>query len=129
APDGPDGGEAQAAYAILIEAMAGRIGLGTWTIYGRESLVAVSPKAGALLLYTLHHAAEWRPVPYTAPDPRAVRGSFTLPAAEVTLAQRVILALSGPLDLASFTDQYRADLQRLIDVTIAGGEIAEPVPI
>ena len=45
---------------ILVEAMAGRLGLGTLAIYGREYLVAVSPKAGALLLYTLHHAAEWR---------------------------------------------------------------------
>jgi DNA end-binding protein Ku len=129
APDGPDGGPAQAAYAILVEAMAGQLGLGTLAIYGREYLVAVSPKAGALLLYTLHHAAEWRPVPYTAPDPRAVRGTFTLPAAEVTLAQRVIMALTGPLDLAAFTDQMQGDLRRLIDAKVAGEEIVEPVPI
>jgi len=128
APDGPDGSAAPQAYAILVEAMAGRLGVGTLAIYGREYLVAVSPTAGALLLYTLHHAAEWREAPYAAPNPRA-GGSFRLPAPEVSLAQRIILALSGPLDLAAFTDQYQADLRRLIDAKVAGEEIVEPVPI
>jgi DNA end-binding protein Ku len=129
APDGPDGGPAHDAYAILVEAMAGQVGIGKLAIYGREYLIAVGPLRGTLVLYTLHHAAELRDVPYAAPDPRAVRGSFTLPAAEVTLAQRVILALSGALDLGAFTDQVQADLRRLIDAKIAGDEIVEPVPI
>lgn len=125
-PDGPENGPAQQAYAILVEALAGRLGVGTLAIYGREYLVAVSPQAGSLLLYTLHHAAEQRDAPYVAPDPRAARGSFRLPAEEVTLAQRVIQALSGPLDLNAFTDQYQADLRRLIDAKIAGEEIVVP---
>ena len=122
APDGPDPGPAHAAYAILVEAMAGSVGIGKLAIYGREYLVAVGPRDGALLLYTLHHAAELRAAPYTAPDPRAVRGSFTLPAAEVTLAQRVMLALCRPLDLAAFTDEYRDGVRQLIAAKIAGEE-------
>ncbi len=126
APDGPDGGPAQAAYGILCEAMAGSVGIGKLAIYGREYLVAVGPQHGTLLLYTLHYAAELREAPYAAPNPRAVRGTFTLPAAEVTLAQRVILALAGPLSLTDFTDEYRDGVRQLIAAKIAGVEYIVP---
>jgi DNA end-binding protein Ku len=129
APDGPDPGPAHEAYAIVCEAMAGQIGIGKLAIYGREYLVAVGPRDGALLLYTLHHAAEQRTAPYTTPDPRPVRGSFTLPPVAVTLAQRIILALSGPLDLAAFTDEYRDGVRQLIAAKIAGEEYVVPPPV
>ena len=128
APDGPDTGAAAAAYAICCEAMAGRVGIGTLAIYGREYLIAVGPRQGALLLYTLHHAAELREPPYTAPA-HALKDTFSLKSAEVTLAQRVILALTRPLTLEGFVDQYQTDLRRLIDAKIAGHEIVVPPAI
>jgi len=121
APEGE--GPAATAYAILVEALAGSVGIGKLAIYGREYLVAVSPTRGALLLYTLHHAAELREAPHTVPVFDAAAGS------QVTLARRVIAALVRPLDLAEFTDAYQTDLKRLIAAKIAGEEIVQPVPV
>lgn len=118
-PDGPDGGPASDAYALLVEGLAGQVGIGKMAIYGREFLVAVGPQDGTLMLYTLHHAAELRTSPHIAAvDP--------LNPSERNLVHRVIAALTVPLDLADFVDQYQVDLRRLIDTKIAGEEIVVP---
>jgi DNA end-binding protein Ku len=119
APDGPEGGPAWTAYATVTEAMANAVGIGKLAIYGREYLVAVSPREGTLLLYTLHHAAELR----TPPSPAIVDQPFT---PELKLARGLIGAMRRPLDLTTFTDQYQVDLRRLIAAKIAGEEIVIP---
>jgi DNA end-binding protein Ku len=120
-PEGPEDGPAAAAYALLSEVLTDQIGIGKLAIYGREYLVAVGPLNGTLMLYTLHHAGELRPSPHVRFD------AFTSGVAEVKLARQVIAALTGPLSLAEFTDDYQTDLRRLIDAKIAGSEIVEPV--
>lgn len=125
----PDGPLAANAYAVLCASMEDLVGLGKLALYGREYLIAVRQRQhlrGALMLYTLHHASEIRPI--DAIDdlqalPRAVKID------EVKLAQQVIAAFTGPLNLADFRDDYQADLRRLIDAKIAGEEIVEPTPI
>jgi DNA end-binding protein Ku len=121
-PDGPDGGPAHAAYALLVDAMIDQVGLGKLAIYGREYLVAVSPRRGSLLLYTLHHAAELRDAPYVA-SPHATG------TAELTLARQVIASLRRPLALEAFTDVYQQDVRRLIEAKIAGQEIVQPAVV
>jgi DNA end-binding protein Ku len=127
APDGPRAAEA---FSVLRIAMRHRVGIGKLAIYGREYLIAVRPaqvpasatSQSVLMLHTLHHAAELRSV-------EAIDELQTLTAApigQVRLAQQLIAALCGPLDLADFTDAYQADLQRLIDAKIAGEEVVEP---
>jgi DNA end-binding protein Ku len=125
-PDGPDGGPAQDAYAVLVDAIAGSVGIGTLAIYGREYLVAVASGDRCLVLYTLHHAAEWRTAPYVA-DRRALV-SAALRGATVA-ATLVVEALTAPLQLDQFTDTYQADLRRLIDAKIAGQEIVQPAVV
>jgi len=120
APDGPIAVEA---FAVLRLAMRRRVGVGKLAIYGREYLVAVRPRATALMLHTLHHAAEVRAVETI--DELQIAASA--PVAQVKLAQQVIAACLGPLDLADFTDAYQTDLRLLIDAKIAGSEIVEPV--
>jgi DNA end-binding protein Ku len=120
----PDGPVAAAAYAVLRDSMAGVVGIGKLAIYGREYLVAVRPRTGILLLHTLHHAAEIRPI--DAIEDLAAVGPPVRAGAEVTLARQVIAACTGPLTLADFTDQYHVDLRRLIDAKIAGDEIVVP---
>jgi DNA end-binding protein Ku len=124
----PDGGPAADAYAVLRDGMRGQVGLGKLALYGREYLVAVGAhqRTGpALLLYTLHHAAELR-------DSDTIEELGTVPLAllhlepQVTLARQVVAKLSGRLDLSAFTDEYKRDLQRLIDAKIAGQEIVSP---
>jgi len=45
---------------------------------------------------------------------------------EIKLARQVIGTFEGPLDLATYTDEYRAGLQKIIDAKIAGEEIVAP---
>lgn len=118
----PDGAAAARAYALMEEGMAGKVGIGKLAIYGREYLVAVEPQPEGLMLYTLHHAAEWR----TPPDLSAIL-AHEFSAAEMMLARRLVAGLTGPLHLAEFTDEYRLDLRRLIDAKIAGSEILVPM--
>ena len=40
----------------------------------------------------------------------------------------MIDTFEGPLDLASYTDEYREGLQAIIDAKIAGQEIVAPSP-
>ena len=45
---------------------------------------------------------------------------------EIKLARQVIDTFDGPLDLASYNDEYREGLQAIIDAKIAGQEIVAP---
>jgi DNA end-binding protein Ku len=55
---------------------------------------------------------------------REVRGSVS--AAEAKLAQQVIESYQGPLDLATYTDEYQAGLRAIIDAKVAGEEVVAP---
>jgi DNA end-binding protein Ku len=127
----PDGGPAGDAYAVMSAGMKDTVGIGKLALYGREYLVAVRPLSPAawpgwtattpiLMLHTLHHAGEIRDV--------ATIGDLAVDVdpKEVALARQVIAARTGALHLADFTDQYQADLRRLIDAKIAGEEIVIP---
>jgi len=114
----PDGAGANA-YAVIREALIGKVGVGKLAIYGREYLVAVRPYAHGLVMHTLHHAAELRPMD-VVDELNAV--PTTVSADEVKLARQVISVFDRPLDLAHFRDEYRAGLQRIIDAKIAGDE-------
>lgn len=118
--DGPEGGSAEDGLRTFAAAMRGQVGIGKVAIYGREYLVAVGPRDGRLLLYTLHHAAELRTAAALASD-RALPG--------VAVARQILAALTRPLDLADFQDDYQIGLQRLIDAKIAGDEIVVPTVI
>jgi DNA end-binding protein Ku len=124
----PDGPHAVEPFAVIGAALAGMVGIGKLAIYGREYLVAlrspaVRPQPGPLLLHTLHHDAEIRPLDELWADlPTAER----VPPDQVRLTKQLIAACAQPLDLADFTDQYRADLQHLINAKIAGEEIIVP---
>jgi DNA end-binding protein Ku len=117
APDGPMAAEA---YAVMREGMRGKAGVGKVALYGREYLVAVVPRDKGLVMYTLHHAAEIRGLD-------AIDELRDVPASvkpeEVKLAQQVIGAFEGDLDLSSFRDEYKEGLREIINAKIAGEEV------
>src|SRR4051812_38838545 len=119
----PDGGMAADAFAVMREGMKGKVGIGKLALYGREYLVAVRPKGQGIVMYTLHHAAELRNID-------AVEELNSVPATvkpeEMKLARQVIATFEGPLDLATYKDEYREGLQKVIDAKIAGEEIVAP---
>ena len=119
----PDGGMASDAFAVMREGMQGKVGVGKLALYGREYLVAVKPHKRGIVMYTLHHAAEIRPV-------EAVEDLDSVPTKvkpeEVKLAKQVIATFDAPLDLATYKDEYREGLQKIIDAKIAGEEVIAP---
>jgi len=116
----PDGAMAAEAYAVMREGMRGKAGVGKVALYGREYLVAVVPRDRGLVMFTLHHAAEVRGID-------AIEELRTVPTKvkpdEVKLAQQVIGAFEGELDLSSFRDEYKEGLREIIDAKISGEEV------
>jgi DNA end-binding protein Ku len=119
----PDGGMATDAFAVIRDGMAGKVGVGKLALYGREYLVAVKPQGRGIVMYTLHHAAEIRNIEQVD-ELNSV--PTTVKPEEIRLAQQVIATFEGPLDLASYTDEYREGLQRIIDAKVAGQEVVAP---
>ena len=118
----PDGRTAAEAFAVLRAAIAGVVGIGTLALYGREYLIAVGAKENGLVLYTLHHPAECRPI---ADVPEL--DTLPQPADQpVALAKRLVAASTRPFDVSDFRDAYRDAVQAVIDAKIAGKAIVTP---
>ena len=108
------------AFAVLREALRGKAGIGKLALYGREYLVAVQPRERGLMMFTLRQANEIRQM-------SAIDELDQLPdqvsEAEVSLARQVIGNFEGELALEEFTDEYQAELRRIIDAKISGEEV------
>jgi DNA end-binding protein Ku len=116
----PDGPMAADAFAVMRDGMAGKVGIGKLALYGREYLVAVRPQERGIVMYTLHHAAEIRSI--DAVDELNAVPSKVRPE-EIKLARQVIATFEGPLDLATYKDEYREGLQKIIEAKVAGEEV------
>ncbi len=123
----PEGPVAAQSFAVMREGMAGRAGIGKLALYGREYFVAVRPQGQGFVMYTMHQSAEVRSM--DAID--ELKGLPTeIKPAEAKLAKQVIETFDAPLNLADFTDDYQAELRRIIDAKIAGQEVvARPVDV
>ena len=120
APDGPVAAEA---FAVMREGMAGKAGVGKLALYGREYLVAVRPQSNGMVMYTLHHAAEIRSID-TIDELQSVPKQVK--ADELKLAKQVIGTFDKTLDIASYQDEYKDELRKVIDAKIAGQEVVAP---
>lgn len=118
----PDGKVAAEAFAVLREALRGKAGIGKLAILGREHLVAVQPRERGLVMLTLRAADEVRRM--SAIDELEDLPE-TVAEAEVQLARQVIGTFAGDLDVSDFTDEYQAELRRIIDAKVAGEEVVE----
>ena len=116
----PDGGVAADAFAVMRDGMQGKVGIGKLALYGREYLVAVRPFERGIVMHTLHHAAEMRGID-SVDELRSV--PTTVKPEEIKLARQVIQTFEQPLNLATYKDEYREGLQRIIDAKVAGQEV------
>ena len=71
-------------------------------------------------MHTLHHAAEMRGID-SVDELNSV--PTTVKPAEIKLARQVIQTFEQPLNLATYKDEYREGLQRIIDAKVAGQEV------
>jgi DNA end-binding protein Ku len=116
----PDGGVAADAFAVMRDGMQGKVGIGKLALYGREYLVAVRPFERGIVMHTLHHAAEMRGID-SVDELNSV--PTKVKPEEIKLARQVIQTFEQPLNLATYKDEYREGLQRIIDAKVAGQEV------
>jgi DNA end-binding protein Ku len=114
--------EAARIYALLREALrsTGRVGIGRIALKTRQQVAALRVLGNALVLQLMHWPDELEPVTgYAFPD-------ADLQPAELDLAGELIAGLAGEMGTAAFADEYRVNLQRIIEARVSGAEIDLP---
>ena len=103
---------AQDAYRVIRDALRaqGKVGLGQFTMRGKEYLGAVKPCGDGLLMETLHYADELRDADPLFSDIADDTSDKDL----LEVATALIDRKSGPFDASAFTDHYAVALQDLI---------------
>lgn len=121
---GPDDG-AGGGYAALARALgeSGREGVARWVMRKREYVGALRARGEHLLLVTLRHPRE-----VISASHLEASGGRDLGAGERKMAEQLVAALSGPLDLADFEDTYRQRVLELVEKKAEGGEVELPAP-
>jgi DNA end-binding protein Ku len=117
-----EGGER--AYRVLLAALekAEKVGIGRFVLRTREQLVALRPRAGALVLHTMRFA-----------DEVVDRSDLRVPALrrepspkEIEMAERLVDTLAADWRPAKHRDRYTADVLALIRRKASGEEIEPP---
>ncbi len=104
------------AFALLLAAMdkTRKVGIAKITMRQKESLCAVSPLGDTMLLQTLCWDDEIR-------DAGEVADYLpNVSTQEVDMAVRLVEALAGEVDLASYQDEYRLALEARIETKMNG---------
>ena len=108
----PDGDLAVEAYSVIREAMEaiGRIALGRVVMHTRERLLAIEPRDGGLMAYSLRMrnevidpAVAFRDIPKKKPDRHMVE-----------IAEKIIAQQEGPFEPEEFKDRYEESLRELL---------------
>ena len=105
-------------FALLLRALKerGLTGIAKIAIRNREQLCALRASGDALVLETLLHADEIRPVVGDV-------GDVDVSDPELQMALSLIEMMRQPFDPASYTDDYREALTALITAKLEGGEV------
>ncbi|MFF0825755.1 Ku protein [Brevibacillus sp. NPDC003359] len=111
------------AYALLRSAMeqTGKIGVAQVTMRNRQSLAVIRLYGHCIMLETIFYPDEVRPVSQVPALPEA---TVALAENELKMATELISNMTIPFDPAKYTDEYRSDLQKLIEKKLEGQEIA-----
>jgi len=113
-------------YKLLLDAMTDlqRVAVGRVVLRGKEHLVAIRPLDGALCVETMRYADEVIPIESLdgLPDEEVSPNEK-----ELEMARQLIEALAGDFEPEKFHDEYREQVNELIEKKAAGEEIvAEP---
>jgi len=108
------------AYALLRDALkkTGKVGLGTFVLRNRESLVVVKPVGDILILNKIRFSQEIK-------DPEEIKvPSGESKANEIKMAIQLINQLSTDFDITKYKDTYSDKLLKLIKAKDKGKKIA-----
>ena len=120
----PDGKAAEEPFAVITAAMAetGQIGLGTVVMSNRERLIAIEPRADAMIATTLRSYREVRSMAAFSPPANSPAPDDDM----VTIAKRILEQKRAPFDPRRFEDRYEGALRDLIDEKRRGGLTVQP---
>jgi DNA end-binding protein Ku len=115
------------AYALLREAMSedGRVGIAKVSFRDKEHLAALRFKDDAFVLETMYWPDEIREADFGGADVHAkVRGQ------ELEMARQLIESLTSEWSPEEYSDEYREQLQKIVEAKVNGEEIeiVEPEP-
>lgn len=95
------------AEAVLVDALEGKVAVGSLTMSGRERPVAVMVYRGGFVLHVLRTADAMKDlpdrIPLPAPNPEMVQ-----------IAHALVESMAGPLDLAHTRDEYADGLRAMV---------------
>ena len=98
-------------YTLLLTAMSqtGFCAIAKATMHGREHVVVVRPTPDGLVLHTLYYEDEL----HKTNAARGAKSQFS--TKELDLAKSLIASLAAPFKLSQFHDQYRENVEHLIE--------------
>lgn len=109
------------AFGLLWNAMrqVNKVAIGRTVLGSKQTMLALLPQDGGLLMQTLFYQEEIRPFPKEVvyPEPEA---------AELDMALQLIKALDKPFDPARYHDEYQQRIRDLVENKIAGKEVVAP---
>ncbi|KQL44325.1 DNA repair protein [Brevibacillus choshinensis] len=111
------------AYSLLRAAMeeTGKIAVAQVTMRNRQSLAVVRLYDHCIMLETIFYPDEVRPVNQV---PALPDSNVTLAENELKMATELINNMTIPFDPSKYTDEYRSELQAMIEKKLEGQEIA-----
>src|SRR5216684_2377526 len=118
APD--DAGEKP--YALLYDTLkrSGYVGVAKIAMHNREHIVIFRPGPQGLMMHTMYYANEVRKVDEFRTDVSLVKDK------EVELARMLVESLAATFEPEKYHDNYRDNLQSMIDAKIKGKEVVTP---
>ncbi len=113
-------------YVLLLRAMqeSGMAAVGKFVLWGKENLCLIRPQGDTLAMETLFFAEDVR----SKKEIEDVVEATEVKKAELALAAQVIDSLVGEWNPADFENDYRRELQTMLDAKLAGQEIKRPEP-
>jgi len=114
------------AYALLREAIGKThvVGIGKVVMRNTQHLVGVKSMGNALVLEIMRFANELvDPEEYRFPTPTSVRPQ------ELHMAEQLVHNLAADFDPEKYTDDYRANLMKIIRAKISGKKVAKTKPV
>ena len=110
-------------YALLREAVrnAGAVGIGKIVMRQTQHLAGIKVVGDALVLEIMRFATE-----LVSPDELSFPDASLVRQQELVMAEQLVANLAEPFDPAKYTDEYRANLMKVIRAKMKGKKIALP---
>jgi DNA end-binding protein Ku len=114
----PQAAGAAAPFAMMREAMRGKVGIGTWTYSNRDHLVGVRPNGNGFVLHMLRLNNEIREMSETTNI--GLADGIEVGTKELKLAKQLVEMYEGEFDPTLYKDSYREEFQTLLQAKIDG---------